>query len=457
LFRLAQLKQICARLAPNMANRSTSGAAAAETADARKTLKKPRVRLRDIFGPGLITGASDDDPSGIATYSQAGAQFGYGLGWTMIFTYPLMSSVQMISARIGRTTGHGIAGNLRRHYPAWLTTSLVALLLIANTINIGANLGAMADATALVSGLHPALFLVAFAAFCALSEVFMRYGNYVRVLKWLTLALMAYVITLFLVDVPWGRALTGLVIPDVTLNEAALTMIVAIFGTTISPYLFFWQASQEAQDVREFDGREPLKRAPKDGPAELRRIELDTLAGMAASNLVALAIILTAAATLNANGITDITTSAEAAAALEPVAGTYASSVFALGIVGTGLLAVPVLAGSAAYALGEALRWPVGLDCKPRRAKAFYGTIVAATAVGALINFTPINPIKALFWAAVINGVVAVPVMTVMMLMASRKSIMGKFSIGGSLRVFGWIATGAMAAAVVAMIWGMVG
>jgi NRAMP (natural resistance-associated macrophage protein)-like metal ion transporter len=440
-----------------MANRDPTPVTAAEQKHRRKAFKKPQVRLRDILGPGLITGASDDDPSGIATYSQAGAQFGYGLGWTMIFTYPLMSSVQMISARIGRTTGHGIAGNLRRHYPTSLTTSLVVLLLVANTINIGADLGAMADATSLVSGIHPAIFLVLFAAFCALSEVFMRYGNYVKVLKWLTLALMAYVITLFLVDIPWPQALTGIVIPNVSLNAGALTMVVAILGTTISPYLFFWQASQEAEDVHEFDDREPLLCAPEEGRAELRRIEWDTLAGMAASNLVALAIILTAAATLNANGITDIRTSADAAKALEPVAGPYASTIFALGIVGTGLLAVPVLAGSAAYALGEALRWPVGLDCKPRRAKAFYGTIIAATAVGALMNFTPIDPIKALYWAAVVNGVIAVPVMTVMMLMAQRKSIMGVFTIVGTLRLFGWIATAVMAAAVVAMFWSMAG
>jgi NRAMP (natural resistance-associated macrophage protein)-like metal ion transporter len=440
-----------------MANRDPTPAAGTEQPHGSNALKKPQVRLRDILGPGLITGASDDDPSGIATYSQAGAQFGYGLGWTMIFTYPLMSAVQMISARIGRTTGHGIAGNLRRHYPQWLTVSLVFLLLTANTINIGADLGAMADATTLVTGVHPAIFLIVFAAFCALSEVFMRYGNYVRVLKWLTLALFAYVITLFLVDLPWTQALRGLVIPDITLNETSLIMIVAILGTTISPYLFFWQASQEAEDVREFDDREPLKCAPEEGRAELKRIELDTFAGMAASNLVALAIILTAAATLNANGITDISTSAQAAAALEPVAGAYASTVFALGIVGTGLLAVPVLAGSAAYALGEALRWPVGLDCKPRRAKAFYGTIVAATGIGALMNFTPIDPIEALYWAAVINGVVAVPVMAVMMLMAQRKSIMGVFTIVGTLKVFGWIATAVMAAAVAAMFWSMTG
>jgi Mn2+/Fe2+ NRAMP family transporter len=440
-----------------MANRDPTAATTADQPASRKAFKKPQLRLRDILGPGLITGASDDDPSGIATYSQAGAQFGYGLGWTMIFTYPLMSSVQMISARIGRTTGHGIAGNLRRHYPAWLTTSLVGLLLIANTINIGANLGAMADATALVSGLPGPVFLILFAAFCALSEVFMRYANYVKVLKWLALALFAYVITLFLVDVPWGEALRGLVIPNISLDQAAFTMIVAIFGTTISPYLFFWQASQEAEDVREFDDREPLKCAPQDGRAELKRIELDTFAGMAASNLVALAIILTAAATLNANGITDIGTSAEAAAALEPVAGPYASMVFALGIVGTGLLAVPVLAGSAAYGLGEAMRWPVGLDCKPKRAKAFYGTIIVATAAGALMNFSPIDPIKALYLAAVINGVVAVPVMAVMMLMSQRKSIMGVFTIPTSLRLLGWIATVVMGLAAAAMFWSMLG
>lgn len=413
------------------------------------------TRLRDILGPGLITGASDDDPSGIATYSQAGAQFGYGLGWTMIITYPLMSAVQMISARIGRTTGHGLAGNLCRHYPRWLTTLLVSLLLVANTINIGADLGAMADASTLVTGVHPAVFLIFFAAFCALSEVFMRYGNYVRVLKWLTLALLAYVVALFLVKVPWATALYGIVVPDVRLDTAALTMIVAIFGTTISPYLFFWQASEEAEEVGNHDDREPLKCAPEQGKSELKRIELDTLAGMAASNLVALAIILTTAATLNANGITDITTSAEAAEALRPVAGPNASIIFALGIVGTGLLAVPVLAGSAAYAIGEAMKWPVGLDCKPKRAKAFYGTIIAATAIGALMNFTPINPIKALFWSAVINGIVAVPVMAVMMTLSTKTAIMGRFTVHGPLRFFGWVATAAMAAAVVAMGWSM--
>lgn len=413
--------------------------------------QRRKLTWRNLLGPGLIAGASDDDPSGIATYSQAGAQFAYGLGWVMIITYPLMSAVQMISARIGRVTGHGLAGNLVRHFPAWLANSVVLLLLIANTINIGADLGAMADATALVIGLPPHIFLLLFAAFCAASEVIMRYANYVRVLKWLTLALLAYVVTLFLADVPWERAAADLVRPHIGLNATTLTMIVAILGTTISPYLFFWQASEEAEEVENDPDAKPLICQPDDGPAELTRIELDTLVGMAASNLVALAIIFTTASTLNAHGVTDIRTSADAAEALRPFAGDYASAIFALGIVGTGLLAVPVLAGSAAYAVGEARGWNVGLDRKPRRAKAFYGTIVAATAIGALMNFTPIDPIRALVVAAVINGVVSVPVMVVMMLVAGRRDAMGDFTLSLGLRWWGWSATTVMTAAVVAM------
>ena len=412
---------------------------------------EPKLKWGRILGPGLITGASDDDPSGIATYSQAGAQFAFGLGWLMIVTYPLMSAVQMISARIGRVTGHGIAGNLVRHFPAWLANSIVLLLLVANTINIGADLGAMADASALVTGWPPHLFLLGFAAFCAASEVVMRYANYARVLKWLTLALLAYVVTLFLVDIPWGTAGRALVVPHVSLDSTTLMMIVAILGTTISPYLFFWQASQEAEEVQDNPDATPLKCDPQEGRVELTRIGLDTMVGMAASNLVALAIILTTAATLNAHGVTDIRTSADAAEALRPFAGEYATLVFALGIVGTGLLAVPVLAGSAAYAVGEVRRWPVGLDRKPKRAKAFYGTIVAATAIGALMNFTPIDPIKALVVAAVINGVVSVPVMAVMMLLATRDKVMGVFTINRALLWTGWLATAVMAAAVVAM------
>lgn len=422
-----------------------------ETAHRVSTARKRNLDWRRVLGPGLITGASDDDPSGIATYSQTGAQFGYGLGWTMLITYPLMSAVQMISARIGRVTGHGIAGNLVRHYPAWLANAVVLMLLAANTINIGADLGAMADATAMVTGLPAQLFLLGFAAFCAGSQVMMRYANYARVLKWLTLALLAYVVTLFLVDIPWKQAGRALVIPHLTMDSTTLIMVVAILGTTISPYLFFWQASEEVEEVRDDPDSDPLRCDPLNGRAELTRIGVDTMIGMAASNLVALAIVFTAAATLNAHGVTEIRTSADAAEALRPFAGEYASTLFALGIVGTGLLAVPVLAGSAAYALGEARRWPVGLDCKPKRAKAFYGTIVAATMIGALMNFTPIDPIRALVAAAVINGIVSVPVMAVMMLVSTRKSVMGVFTLNRPLIWTGWIATAVMAAAVVAM------
>lgn len=419
-------------------------------AQAAKPPRK-RLQLREIIGPGLITGASDDDPSGIATHSQAGARFGFGMCWTIVATYPLMAAVQIISARIGRTTGHGIAGNLARCYPRWLTISIVTLLVAANTINIGADIGAMADAGALVLGGPSLLYLVGFALFCALTEVFAQYKRYVRMLKWLTLALFAYVATLFMVRIPWGEALRETFIPPISLHPAYVTMIVAVFGTTISPYLFFWQASEEAEEVHEDPGRHPLSRAPEEGPAELERIELDTLVGMAFANMVALAIMLTTAATLHVANITDVETSAQAAEALRPIAGDWATTIFAIGIVGTGLLAVPVLAGSAAYALGEALHRPVGLARRPSKAKTFYGAIVAATLLGAAINLTPINPIKALYWAAVINGVVSVPVMAMMMLMAARRDIMGKFRVRGPLKWLGWLTTVLMAAMVVAM------
>ena len=416
-----------------------------------KESARRKLSWRSCIGPGLITGASDDDPSGIATYSQAGARFGFATCWTLVATYPLMSAVQMISARIGRTTGRGIAGNICRAYPRWLLVTIVGLLVTANTINIGADLGAMADASALVLGGPAHGYLLGFAIFCGLTEVFAKYKEYVQLLKWLTLALFAYVATLFMVRVPWGEAMRAMVVPQISFEIEYVTMIVAILGTTISPYLFFWQASEEAEEVREDPDSEPLKCAPDEAPFELERIELDTLVGMAFSNLVALAIMLTAATTLHAANITDIETSAQAAEALRPIAGDHASTIFALGIVGTGLLAVPVLAGSAAYAFGEAVGRPVGLAKRPRKAKTFYGVIVAATLLGAAMNFSPIDPIEALYWAAVINGVVAVPVMAMMMLMARRPSIMGRFIIKGPLHWLGWLATLLMAAAVSAM------
>ena len=411
-----------------------------------------KPRLLGVLGPGLITGASDDDPSGIATYSQAGAQFGYALTWTMMFSYPLMTAVQIVSARMGRTTGRGLAGNLRQHCPTWLLTSVVTLLLIANTINLGADLGAMADACRLVFGGSQLLYVLLFAAICIALQVFLQYTRYVSVLKWLTLFLFAYVATLFMVKVPWGEALRSFVVPSVHWDKDYLTNVVAVLGTTISPYLFFWQASQEAEDVRTLPARQILKRAPKQGEGALNRIQLDTFVGMGFSNLIALSIMITAAATLHANNVTDIQTSAQAAEALRPIAGSFAETIFALGVVGTGLLSVPVLAGSAAYALGDARKWPTGLSRQPMEAKAFYAVICIATIVGMIMNFTPVDPIRALYWSAVINGVVAAPVMAIMMWLAATPKVMGEFAVTGWVRTLGWVATGVMTFAVVAMV-----
>ena len=404
-----------------------------------------------VLGPGLITGASDDDPSGIATYSQAGAQFGFAISWIMLFTYPLIASIQQISARIGRTTGKGIAGNLRQHYPNWLLQGIVALLFVANTINIGADLGAMAGALGLLIGGPRLIYVIAFGSLCAILEVFMAYARYVAVLKWLTLALFAYFGTVMVVDIPWAEAASGFLLPTFLPDAAFWTTVVAVLGTTISPYLFFWQAAQEVEDIRLEPQRKPLVKAPQQGPDPIERIRLDTYIGMAFSNLVALAIIVTTAATLHAGGVTDIATSSQAAEALRPVAGPFAFTLFALGIIGTGLLAVPVLAGSAAYAIGEARRWPVGLGRKPEKAKAFYATLTIATMVGVALNFSSINPIKALYWSAVINGVVAVPIMVAMMHMTANPKVMGKFPVHDGLRLIGWMATAVMAAAAIAM------
>jgi NRAMP (natural resistance-associated macrophage protein)-like metal ion transporter len=410
-----------------------------------------RKKLLQVLGPGLITGASDDDPSGIATYSQVGAHFGYGMSWVMLFSWPLMCAIQEISARIGRVTGRGLAGNLKQHYPGWILTSLVGLLTIANVINLGADLGAMAAGLKLVVGGPMLLYVALFGMTSVLLEVFVHYDRYVAVLKWLTLVLFAYVGVALSAHIPWGAVAYRMVAPHISWNATYLTTLVAILGTTISPYLFFWQAQEEVEEVKERDGAKPLARAPREAPEELKRIRIDTYIGMGFSNLVALFIILTTAATLHAHGVTNIQTSAQAAEALRPIAGVATFVVFALGIVGTGLLAAPVLAASAAYALGEAFGWHVGLARKPRRAKAFYAAIAVATVIGVALNFTPIDPIRALFWSAVINGVVATPVMAMMMLLASRPKVMGRFFLPVPLKVVGWLATAVMAAAAAAM------
>jgi NRAMP (natural resistance-associated macrophage protein)-like metal ion transporter len=427
--------------------------------DSPDTIKEPeRPKFLEIMGPGLITGASDDDPSGIATYSQAGAQFGYDLGWTLLFSWPLMCAIQEISARIGRVTGLGLAGNLKRHYPAVFVYSLVALLVVANTINLGADLGAMGAALKLVLGNGdpakggPALvYVAAFAVVFVVLEIFVRYSRYVSVLKWLTLSLFAYVGVALMVHVPWATVGYHLVVPNISLSPGYLTVVVAILGTTISPYLFFWQAEEEVEEVKERPDAKPLERAPEQAERAFGRIRLDTYLGMGFSNLVALFIVITTAATLHAHNITDIQTSSQAAIALRPIAGQFAFLIFGLGSVGCGLLALPVLAGSAAYALGEAFGWHVGLSRRFKRAKAFYGAIIAAGLVGAILNFIHIDPIKALFWSAVINGVAAVPIMAMIMHLASHKPAMGDFEIHWGLKTVGWVATGVMAVAAAGM------
>ncbi len=403
------------------------------------------------LGPGLITGASDDDPSGIGTYSQAGAQLGYGIGWTMLLTFPLMAAIQEISARVGRVTGHGISGVVCRHYSPRLLNVVVALLFIANTINIAADLGAMADAAKLLIGGHGIIYVLFFGVTSVAAQIFLNYRRYVSVLKWLTLSLFAYVAALAFVHISWSQALAGVFIPKLTWSENYFTTIVAIFGTTISPYLFFWQASQEAEDQRVDAHKHPLVEKHYGAKKEFHRIRADTIVGMAFSNLIALSIIVTAAATLHAFGKTDIQTSAQAAEALRPIAGPFAEAIFALGIVGTGLLAIPVLGGATAYAVAEGRRWPVGLARKPKEAAAFYAVLALSAGIGIALNFTPINPISALYWSAVINGVLAVPVMVLLMLMARRRDVMDRFVITGPLYWLGWLSTAAMLLSVAAM------
>ena len=410
-----------------------------------------RPKLLEVLGPGLITGASDDDPSGIATYSQAGAQFGFDLGWALLFSWPLMCAIQEISARIGRVTGRGLAGNLKIHYPLPVVVVLVTLLVVANVINLAADMGAMGAALHLVVGGPTLLYVAGFGVVSAILEIFLRYSRYVSVLKWLTLSLFAYVGVALVVKMPWASVFYHLVVPSISLRPGYLTVVVAILGTTISPYLFFWQAEEEVEEVKERPAAKPLERAPEQAKKEFGRIRIDTYLGMAFSNLVALFVVITTAATLHAHNITDIQTSSQAAIALRPIAGQFAFLVFALGIIGTGLLALPVLAGSAAYALGEVFGWHVGLARKPGRAKAFYAAIAAAGLIGVGLNLVHLDPIKALFWSAVINGVAAVPIMAMIMLLASRKAAMGDFAVHRALNAVGWLATAVMGAAAVGM------
>jgi NRAMP (natural resistance-associated macrophage protein)-like metal ion transporter len=407
------------------------------------------------LGPGLITGAADDDPSGIATYSQAGAQFGYSLLWTVVITYPLMVGIQMVSARLGYITGKGLAANVKAVFPPYILYTIVGLLLIANTINIAADIAAMGEATRLLLGGSAHLYSVLFGALCLAMQVYLRYDTYVRFLKWLTLALLSYVAVVFMINVDWTALAGEMVLPKLVWDHNTITIIVAVFGTTISPYLFFWQAAQEMEDLKSGyakDGRELLlPHTTEEARRQMRRIRWDTYVGMGFSNLIAFFIILSAAATLHVAGITDIQTSSQAAEALRPLGGLGAFIMFTLGIVGTGMLAVPVLAGSAAYAVAESFDWASGMDRKLHEAQGFYAIISVATLGGVALNFTRLDPMRALVWSAEINGIIAVPIMAVMMLLASRQDIMGDFVIRPRLRRLGWAATVVMAVTVIAM------
>jgi NRAMP (natural resistance-associated macrophage protein)-like metal ion transporter len=401
------------------------------------------------LGPGLITGAADDDPSGIATYSQVGAQFGYGLAWTMLFSLPFMIVIQEISGRIGCVTGRGLAENLRRHYSPWLVRSIVLLLLIANVINLGADIGAMGAALQLLLGGNPKLYSIGFGILCIIAEVFFSYKTYAGILKWLTLSLFSYVAVVFAVHLPWHTALKATFLPHLTFDSGSLMALVAVLGTTISPYLFFWQAALEVEEgIRR--GAKALNLRPLDAVPQFRRIRIDTIAGMLVSNVIAIFIIYATSATLHAKGLTTIQTSSQAAEALRPIAGRFAFAIFATGIIGTGLLAVPVLAGSGAYALAETFSWHEGLDRKLFQAKSFYAAIAVSTLIGVGLNFTSLDPVKALYWSAVVNGVLAAPVMAAVMLLSGNQRVMGGLTLPRSMSILGWLATCIMLTASIA-------
>jgi NRAMP (natural resistance-associated macrophage protein)-like metal ion transporter len=414
-----------------------------------------RLSLESLFkrvGPGVITGAADDDPSGIATYSQAGAQTGFGLLWTVVLTWPLMVAVQSVSARIGRVTGRGLAGNMVLVFPRSVVTGLVLLLFIANTINLGADLAAMGAAAKLMLGVGSAhLYTAGFALFSLLAVVFIPYHRYVGLLKWLTLSLLAYVGVVFTVKIDWHAVVMGAFVPKFELSGEALTLVVAVFGTTISPYLFFWQSSQEVEDEEADPEAGTLIDRPEQADRELNRIGWETWLGMAMSNGIAFFIMLTTAVTLHAAGKTDIQTAEQAAEALKPIAGNAAFFLFSLGLIGTGLLAIPILAGSAAYAAAEARGWRTGLERPLAEARPFYIVIAIAIVLGIAVDFSPLDPIKALIWSAVLNGVIVVPIMAAMMVVASRRKIMGDFVAALWQRMLGWAATAIMAAAAIAM------
>ena len=411
-----------------------------------------KVHPLSKLGPGLITGVADDDPSGIATYSQAGAQFGLNMLWTMPLAFPMMAAVQSMCANLGRVTGKGLAANIKVAFSPIVLQSVVLLLLIANTLNIAADLAAMGEVVELVSGVNRHLMTAIFVFGTLALQLFVPYHRYVYFLKWLTLSLLAYAAVLFTVHISWEQVALRTVWPTFTPNATAAAVVVALFGTTISPYLFFWQTSEEVEDMQIKPRDESLKQDPRKAKKELRRIRWDTWSGMLYSNITAYFIILATAVTLNVAGVTDINTAAQAASALRPLAGEFAYLLFAFGILGVGLIGVPVLAGSGAYALSEAMGWHEGLERKVRDARGFYGIIAISVLVALAIQYSPISPMKALFWSAVINGVVAVPLVVVIIILVSKKSVMGDFTVSRPLAFLGWITAAVMGAAAVAML-----
>ncbi len=418
----------------------------------RSEAKKPRNMVLRLLGPGLVTGAADDDPSGIATYSQAGAQFGYGLLWTVFLTTPFMIAIQLVSAQIGRVTGKGLAANVMELAPRWLVLALVFLLVIANTFNIAADIAAMGEALSLVIGGLNHEHALIFASTSTLLQVFVPYRRYAPVLKFLTLTLFAYVATALTVNIPWSTALLAAIWPKPTINADYFLMVVAVLGTTISPYLFFWQASQEVEEMNQGKVRRPLRELTRGGYREVDRIKIDTTVGMIFSNAIAFFIILTTATVLNAHGVTNINSATQAAEALRPLAGDFTFLLFALGIIGTGMLAIPVLAGSAAYGVSEAFGWHATLEAKAPDAIGFYTIIAAATVIGFGLGFTGIGAIHMLVWSAVLNGIVAVPIMAMMMVIVANSRLMGRFRARSWLIALGWVGTGLMALAVIALI-----
>lgn len=418
-----------------------------------KKVPTPKVEKSESLwtwlGPGMVTGAADDDPSGIATYSQAGAQLGTSILWTMLITWPFMSAIQMISGQIGRVTGKGLAANMRQFYGRKVALPLVLLLLISNIFNLGADISAMGAAAKLIFGGPPRVFAVCFTLISVLLQVFIPYHRYSNVLKWLTFVLFAYVAVVFFVRMPFREVARGTFLPLLSWDKAYLTTFVAILGTTISPYLFFWQSSQEVEEIRAHKSKHALRKRPEEAPRALQWIRRDTLIGMAFSNMIAYFIMLATASTLHSHGVTQIETAEQAAQALRPLAGEFSFLLFSLGIIGTGLLAVPVLAGSGAFAVGEAFQFRASLEAKPAHAKRFYGVLIVSTLLGIVLLYLKLNPIRALYWSAVINGIISAPIMIVIMLMASRPRIMGQFTISRRWRWLGWGATALMAAAVV--------